>query len=153
MRGLNFRGLIKFWLPVVLWMALIFLGSTDLMSAEHTSRFITPFLRWLMPDISTAAIAQVHFYVRKAAHLTEYAVLALLLLRALRPALDGFRSRATVTLICAVLFAAVDEFHQSFVASRTASFGDVSIDSLGAIVGLLICGMTYFVRSRRKLGQ
>ena len=54
----------------------MFFGSTDLMSAEHTSRILTPLLRWWNPDISPAAIAQVHFFVRKAAHLTEYAILA-----------------------------------------------------------------------------
>ena len=38
-RDLSFREIIKSWLPVFLWMALMFFGSTDLMSAEHTSRF------------------------------------------------------------------------------------------------------------------
>ena len=77
---MNFREIIKAWLPVFLWMALMFFGSTDLMSAEHTSRILTPLLRWWNPDISPAAIAQVHFFVRKAAHLTEYAILAVLAL-------------------------------------------------------------------------
>ena len=34
---------VKYWLPPLLWLGVIFLGSTDLMSAEHTSRFIVPF--------------------------------------------------------------------------------------------------------------
>lgn len=152
MRGLNFREIIKVWLPVALWMAVIFLGSTDLMSADHTSRFVTPFLRWLRPDISPAVIAQVHFYVRKAAHMTEYAVLAILIFRALRGLLRGFASRAAATLLGSISFAAADEFHQSFVGSRTASPGDVSIDSIGAILGIMICGVVS-LRRQRKLRE
>jgi VanZ family protein len=148
MRGLNFREIIRSWLPVALWMAVIFLGSTDLMSADHTSRFITPLLRWLRPDISPGAIAQVHFYVRKAAHLTEYAILAILIYRAWRGSLSTFRSKALATLIFAIFFAAADEFHQSIVASRSASLGDVSIDLMGTMIGLLICGIFYLRRDR-----
>ena len=76
----------------------MFFGSTDLMSAEHTSRILTPLLRWWNPDISPAAIAQVHFFVRKAAHLTEYAILAGLLCRALRGWIDEFWRRVAFTL-------------------------------------------------------
>ena len=136
---MKFREFLKAWLPVILWIALMFLSSTDLMSAEHTSRFITPFLRWLNPKISLSAIERVHFLVRKAAHLSEYAVLAGLLFRALRPSIGGFWRRALLALAPAVIFAAADEFHQSFVRSRTSSFRDVCIDSVGAIIGILIC--------------
>ena len=82
------KPFLKYWLPVLIWLGFIFLGSTDLMSAEHTSRFIAPFLRWLRPDISAEAIAHVQFFVRKCAHVTEYAVLAMLLWRGLRRGLD-----------------------------------------------------------------
>ena len=131
---------VKYWLPVVGWMFLMFGWSTDLMSAEHTSRFLEPFLRWLSPDISNATIALIHLAVRKAAHLSEYAVLAVFLAR-----LISFQLSETtgilplvVAFVCAVAFAAADEFHQSFVPSRTASGYDVAIDSFGAIVGVII---------------
>jgi VanZ family protein len=123
-------------------MAVIFIGSTDLMSAAQTSRIIGPLLHWLKPDISPDAIAQIQFFVRKGAHLTEYAILAAVLWRALR---DGTQfqwkmsiSAGTVLLVCA-LFAASDEFHQSFVASRTASANDALIDICGAMISLTIC--------------
>src|SRR5688500_10779108 len=83
-RAMNVRPSVKYWLPVLLWMVFIFIGSTDLMSAEHTSRFIGPFLRWFAPDITDATIASIQLVVRKSAHLTEYAILAALLYRALR---------------------------------------------------------------------
>ncbi len=131
----------------------MFFGSTDLMSAEHTSRFLTPFLRWLNPAISPEALAQAHFFVRKAAHVTEYAILSGLLFRALRRARGGFWRRAAFALIPAILFAAMDEWHQSFVATRTASLGDVSLDSLGAVVGILLCVMWGLFRPRRSASR
>src|SRR5262245_62754009 len=76
------RSFLKYWLPLLVWLGVIFFGSTDLLSAEHTSRFIVPFLRWLKPDISPETLASVHFIIRKCMHVGEYAVLALLLLRA-----------------------------------------------------------------------
>jgi VanZ family protein len=126
------------WLPVVVWMAFIFAMSTGLGSAEHTSRFIGPFLHWLLPDASAETIAGLHFLIRKAAHFTEYAILALLLLRALGP--GGFRSLGLALLIAAA-YAGTDEFHQSFVAGRTPSLGDVLIDTGGAFVALAMAAI------------
>ena len=120
-------------------MAFIFMGSTDLMSAEHTSRYLTPLLLWLKPDISLDTIAQIHFLVRKIAHLTEYAILAILLMRALCERATSLWRGAAVVLIVAVLFALADEYHQSFVASRTSSLGDAAIDSAGVLLGIFIC--------------
>jgi VanZ family protein len=135
------RRFLKNWLPVLIWLGVIFFGSTDLMSAEHTSRFIVPFLRWLKPDISPETLASVHFVVRKCAHVAEYAVLALLLLRA---ATLMTNLKPSIPILCASVWgaclfvAATDEFHQTFVASRGASATDIMIDSGGAILGLVI---------------
>ena len=138
------RGFLKYWLPVLAWMIFIFAGSTDLLSAEHTSRFIGPFLRWFAPDISDASIASVQLIVRKCAHLTEYAILAALLYRAL--------PRFFFVLVVAAIYAALDEFHQSFVATRTASRWDVAIDCVGAVAGLLIYGLVRNRKSRVENG-
>jgi VanZ family protein len=130
------RRFLKYWLPVLGWMILIFIGSTDLLSAEHTSRFIGLVLRWLAPDISVATIASIQLVVRKCGHLTEYAILAALLYRALRL----YRERVfAIAFIIAAFYAALDEFHQSFVASRTSSVWDVMVDCIGALIGLVIC--------------
>ena len=119
-------------------MLLIFAASTDLMSAEHTSRFLEPVLRWLDPGIAPATVAAVQFGVRKLAHLTEYAILAALVARALCNSLQTWQWRYAFLVVCiAAGYAALDEFHQSFVVSRTASARDVFIDSAGAIVGVL----------------
>src|SRR5439155_16307188 len=78
------KSFLKYWLPLLIWLGVIFLGSTELLSAEYTSRFITPFLLWLRPGMSPQTIWRILVVVRKCAHVTEYAVLALLLWRALR---------------------------------------------------------------------
>jgi VanZ family protein len=123
-------------------MVLIFAGSTDVLSAEHTSRFLVPFLRWLDPQISFATIAAIHLAVRKLGHLTEYAILAALAWRAVRAgSLRHFWKPALMAGAIAAVYAALDEFHQSFVATRTGSENDVMIDICGALIGLAICLM------------
>ncbi len=137
-------------MAAIAWMCLIFAGSTDLLSGAHTSRFLMPFLLWLDPHISFQTLALIQFLVRKAGHVTEYAILATLLWRALRhhwlSVRRSFWKPAMLTLVGAMTYAATDEFHQSFIPSRTATAHDVMIDTMGAIVGLLICWM--FVRNR-----
>jgi len=138
-------------MPAIVWMAIIFLGSTDMLSAEQTSRIIGPLLRWFQPDMSAETIAQLQFFVRKGAHVTEYAILAMLFWRGLHRGTNVQMKMSNlagaVWFVCA-LFAASDEFHQSFVRSRTSSPIDVMIDICGAIVGLMICFV--FARSGPK---
>ena len=147
------KSFLKYWLPVSIWLGLIVIGSTDLMSAEHTSRIIGPVLRSFNPDISAETIAQIQFVVRKTAHVMEYAILAALLWRGLRAGVRWqtrmLRLFIAVWFVCAV-FAASDEFHQSFVPSRTASPIDVMIDIFGALIGLVIC---VFVASRNVIDR
>ena len=142
---------LKYWVPVLIWLGVIFVGSTDLMSAEHTSRIIGPILRWFNPNVSFETIAPVQFIVRKIGHLSEYAVLAILIWRAFRRGRYWQTKMSILFLaawfLCAV-FAASDEFHQSFVPSRTASPKDVMIDICGALIGLTIC---VAVASRKAL--
>jgi len=135
MRGLFF----KYWLPVILWMILIFGSSTDLGRPENTSRFIRPILIWLFPKMPEETFEKIHFVVRKSAHFVEYSILGLLAWRLIHfhPAWAACRSRELwIAWLIAVLYAASDEFHQSFVPSRQAAVRDVLIDSCGAGFGL-----------------
>ncbi len=137
-RRKTMRAFLRYWLPVVGWMLLIAIASTDLMSAQHTSRFIGPFLRWLHPDIAIETVHAVQFAIRKAAHVTEYAILAALVVRAMRGGARRVRwVDGVVGVSVASCYAALDEYHQSFVASRTGSPWDVAIDSCGAVLGVL----------------
>ena len=134
-------SLYKRWLPVGLWMALIFVVSTNLGSFQHTSLIVEPLLRWLNPTISAAAIEEVHVLIRKAGHLTEYAILAVLILRAgelPHPANLSRRYWRSVgwALLLTAFYAVTDEWHQSFVPGRTASAVDVLIDSIGGLLAL-----------------
>jgi len=147
---------LKCWLPVFLWMGLIFILSTDLGSSAHTSRILGPLLRWLIPNVTREQIEMVQFLVRKGGHVAEYAGLAMLLVRALRPALRATQAwswpAAGLTLAAATAYAATDEWHQSFVATRTASAGDVLLDAIGVSIGLvLVFGWQKFARRADRL--
>ncbi len=149
----SFSRLAQYWLPVLIWMSLIFAASTDLMSTQHTSRFIKPFLRWLKPDISDEAIHTIQFGVRKCAHATEYGILSLLLWRARRqvafnPGRPWLWMDALFAILISAVYAASDEIHQSFVKSRQSSVWDVLIDTAGAIAAVLF--LKVISRSRRS---
>jgi VanZ family protein len=144
------RAFLKYWAPIIAWMLLILSASGDSMSAAHTSRFFVPFLLWLKPGISVETVELIQLGIRKGAHLTEYAILAILLCRAI---FRGTNLKGSISIsfviagIVCVLVAASDEFRQSFVASREASPWDVMIDSAGALFGLLI--YSRFARGKR----
>src|SRR5207253_2093927 len=75
---------LKYWLIPCAWMSLIFLGSSDSHSYQHSSRFIVPLLHWLFPHMTEEHVEVIHHLFRKCGHLTEYALLAILLWRAVR---------------------------------------------------------------------
>jgi len=134
------RNFIKYWLPVIFWMGVIFLMSTGTFSSEHTSRFIVPFLHFLFPWLSQQDVDMIHGMTRKAGHVTEYFILGLLLFRAFHgESPQAWRLRWAIYAVIGVVFYAVsDEFHQSFVAVRGASLVDVGIDSTGGILSQIV---------------
>lgn len=145
------RAFLKYWLPPLFWMILIFSVSSDARSYEHSSRFIEPFLRWLFPHMPYAHIESLHHLIRKCGHVTEYAVFALLVWRALHRSKSNLPAwswpKVGGTLLIVFLYAATDELHQSFVPGRTALVSDVFIDTAGGGLGLLV---VWFVKFRRK---
>lgn len=135
------KSFLRYWAPVLAWLVLTFIGSTNVLSVANTSRFIIPFLLWLKPGMTNDAMWGIIVILRHCAHVGEYMVLALLVWRALR---WGTSISMRMSTLCAVallgcaLFAASDEFHQTFVKSRTPSVRDVLLDVGGASLGLLI---------------
>jgi VanZ family protein len=126
------------WLPALGWAAVIFSLSTDTFSASHTGRILRPLLFWLMPHLSEHNFSMIHFFVRKAAHFTEYFVFCLLLYRGIRGGRPGWRWAWGLTaLFVAAGYSALDEIHQAFVASRTASPYDSLLDSTGALFAMI----------------
>lgn len=137
--------------PVGLWVAFIFFASTGNFSASETSRIIRPLLLWLFPDITEENLLYAHFLVRKAAHLTEYALLALLLARAfLTSAHDGLRKHWHVVAFALVaLVALLDEFHQSFLDTRTGTIYDSLVDMAGGATALAALAVWRRTRDHR----
>lgn len=130
------------WLLCLLWMAVIFWFSA--MPGEVSSEQSGTVVELLLAMLSFIGIraesldlSLISLLVRKAAHMTEYAVLFFLLRRALR--LSGARRPGLMALPLCVLYAAGDEFHQSFTEGRGPSPVDVCIDGAGALLmwGLL----------------
>ena len=126
--------------PVVIWAAAIFVFSSGIFSGSNTSTIVWPLVQWVFPGISDSGLALVHGLIRKASHFVEYAILALLAARALRTSSREFLSSHwfAVSLTFVAVYALSDEFHQSFVSSRTASIYDSLIDTAGGLAALII---------------
>ena len=139
----------QYWFPVVLWIGFIFWMSTGMFSAENTYMFFEPLLRFFSPSISQKEVFIIHIVLRKAAHITEYFISGLLVFRAFRNGSDQKREWywALFSLLVVVIIAASDEFHQSFVSTRTASIVDVCIDTFG---GFLAQCVSVLMFKRRK---
>jgi hypothetical protein len=106
--------------------------SRDAWGAGATGSLLLPWLRALLPWAAPEQLAALHGLVRKAGHVFEYAVLALLWRRALGPA--GWRA----PLALAVLTAALDEAHQATTLSRGGSVTDVLLDAAAAAGALAV---------------
>ena len=133
-------GVLKYWAPPIIWMSAIFFFSTDIFSRNKTGSLLRRLIGFIFPDITQELFDSIHFYVRKAGHFTEYAILALLLFRAFR---SGTRERwrlrwAFSSLLVAFLYASIDEFHQTFTRRRTGSVYDSLIDTSGAATTLVL---------------
>jgi VanZ family protein len=117
---------------------LIFYFSTDQFSSLNTGEIFRVLLSWLFLDMPTEEIEPLHGSIRKLGHWGEYFILSVLFLWALPNETERkWKLRQAVhTLIFVLLYAIGDEFHQSFVPSRTASVGDVMINAVGGICGI-----------------
>jgi VanZ family protein len=95
---------------------------------------------WLFPKISHERLETIHFLTRKLAHFSEYALLAILAARAFSTS-PGDRLRRrwfALSLLLIIIYALLDEYHQSFVPSRTASIYDSFIDMSGGLTALVV---------------
>lgn len=139
------------YLPLAAWLVFISFASSDSFNAGNTSRIIGPLVLWLFPNTSPETLAVVHVITRKVAHFTEYAILAFLAARAFRtsprPALAN--RWFIVSLALVVAYALLDEYHQSFVPSRTSSIYDSFVDMAGGLTVLLLLRLRH--RSRASL--
>ena len=137
------RSFVVYFLPALLWTAVVLMASNDAFSAEHTGSVLKVFLGWMQPP----TFDLMHFLIRKSAHLTEYGILGFLWFRAWRGMQTGWNIQwARYALAFCLAVAAIDEFHQSFVPSRTSSPRDVAIDCVGVLIALTLIRL----RNRQK---
>lgn len=132
--------------PLFLWIGVIFLLSSNVGSMSHTSMIIRPVLNLLFPGASEETLQLYHAYVRKAAHFTEYAVLAFLAFRSFYRLASGSGRRSVYAFVVVVVVAVLDEFNQSFEISRTSSTTDVILDILGGVAMLATIWCWYRLR-------
>ena len=133
------RMLLWQYAPVIFWIGVIFFLSSDHGSMPETSRFIRPLLQFLFPAAPEETLQIYHSYVRKAAHFTEYAVLAFLALRSLAMTFFEISNlKYLLALATVVLIASIDELNQSFEISRTGSVRDVLLDISGGLVMIAV---------------
>lgn len=126
---------LTYWIPAICVAVLISTFSTHYFSSEETSRILTPILHWLFPTASPHTLSRMHTVIRKLAHVTEFAAFSIAVFRGVRGERQGWRWQwALITLIVAVSYAGLDEWHQSFVPMREARVRDVLIDSTGALL-------------------
>lgn len=124
-------------------MLLIAIESTDWLSSAHTSRILYPLFHFLM-GLDLARFEIWHHYIRKVGHFVGYFTLSFFLFRAWRATLRlSYSSRwglrwATIAFFMSVLVASLDEWHQTFLPSRTGALRDVFLDSSAALTAQIL---------------
>lgn len=125
--------LVKLWLPVILWAAIILSASSDSFSSTQSQG-------WLSRLLGREVPYELNIAFRKLGHILAYAILGALAWRANR--------RVTVAIAIALLVAMTDEWHQSLIASRTGTPWDVVLDGVGAWLGII--GATRVAKRHNK---
>ncbi len=127
------------YVPLFIWISVIFALSSGQASMSETSRFIRPVLEFLFPMASDETMLWVLKAIRKLAHVFIYATLALFAARAFYGSsifLRRYWFAASTLLI--LIIASIDETHQSFTSSRTGTVWDVLIDLCSGIAMIII---------------
>ena len=143
--------IVKYWLPVLVMLGVMYYFSTDLFSGENTRGALDWILHWLWPA-GARHLIRINFVVRKTMHFVEYAALAGLAYRAFR-ADSSLRWRLRWALYSFGLIASwslLDELHQAQTRRRGGSIYDSMIDSAGGLTMLLVIA---FVNRRREAGR
>jgi VanZ family protein len=146
------RRKLLLWLPTLLWLCLLTVLSTDSFSAEHTGSILWRIVHTVYGGISERQFEVLHFFVRKGAHFTFYGMLSVFAYYSWKATLPARRiwtfRWASLALAVTLIAGSLDEFHQSFVPSRTASYRDVLLDVTGALFFQIL--IATFAGSRRK---
>jgi VanZ family protein len=141
------------WTASILWMGLIAVESTSLLSADNTTSWLYPFFHFFT-GVDAERFVVWDYYIRKTGHFVGYFGLSLLLFGAWRETLQFSPSRrwavrwAGIAFCMTALVASLDEWHQTYLASRTGSIRDVYLDSFAALVAQGV--ILLFIKLRRR---
>jgi len=151
-QGNHKRRRLLYWIPAILAAILISLFSTHYFSGEETARVIIPMLHWILPGASPRMLRLMHVGIRKMAHVTEFGLFSITVFHGICRGRSGWRfSWALATLVIAITYAGLDEWHQSFVPLREARLRDVTIDALGAVLAQTL--VWFYAKWRSNLGM
>ena len=156
MNNKNRRERILRYAPLILWIGVILFLSSSQASMSKTSVLIRPLLEFFFPNAAEETLIIYHAFIRKCAHFTEYAILAFWANRAFSgSSLKLLRQRPFIfSFLLVLLVASIDETNQSFLASRTGSFGDVLLDVSGGLAMILSLALYgFFVGKRGDRGR
>jgi VanZ family protein len=148
-------GFIRAWLPTFLWLVVIAIESSDLLSSHHTGRFLFPLFHWLF-GLTPEQFEPVHAVIRKTGHVVGYGTLSVLAFRSFRASARQVHARwslawARNAILFTAAVASLDEWHQTFIPSRTGTIYDVMLDSCAAIAAQLLA--YWFVRVRDRTAR
>jgi VanZ family protein len=130
---------LRYWLPPVIWAAIILTLSGDGGSANHTGGL----LRVVLPRLPEETLDLANLVIRKCGHVLGYGFLGFLNLRAIRGPRSGWRlAWSVMAVLLTACVASIDEWHQSMTSTRTGHFSDVMLDTVAAI------GAQVFARRR-----
>jgi VanZ family protein len=139
---------LKAWIALVLWLIVIAIESTTYLSAQNTSHFLYPVLHVLL-GIDEAGFEPYHTFIRKSGHVFGYGLLSILLFRAWRETLpSSTRAKwtfrwANIAVLGTCLVASLDEWHQSYLPTRTGTVRDVILDTCAGIAAQLALFLYY----------
>jgi len=142
--------LLKTWIAAVLWLIVICIESTAWLSAHNTGLLLYPLLHFLF-GVDPSGFETWHFLIRKSGHVFGYGLLSILLFRAWRETLPFDHVRwsfrwATIAVLGTALVASLDEWHQSFIPSRTGRWQDVVLDTCAGIGAQFLVWLWIFLR-------
>lgn len=172
MPKLTTRAFVRYWIPAICWMIVIAVESTAIFSAANTGGIVDPILHWLLPSLSFDQIEHLHHLGRKVGHFTGYGLMSYFFFRAIRGTYhvhqgteDILRHRiapagqtifqyfwnlrwAALAIFATFLVATADEAHQMTLPSRTGTWRDVLLDTIGAVIIQFV--VFALIRTRRS---
>jgi VanZ family protein len=153
---LRIKYFLRNWWPSLLWLTIIAIESTSTLSASNTSGILYPIFHFLT-GVDPVHFEVWHHYMRKTGHFVGYFTLSWLLFRSWRatlPAIDlssWSLQWATIAWLMATLVASLDEWHQSYLPTRTGNIYDVGLDSLAVLTAQIVIWL--YLRNRPVLRE